>query len=295
MLRKLFNSPALLLMLAVLFWAGNFVTGRAIRDDIPPVTLAFYRWFFATIIAFFLARNHLKKDLPALLEKKWVLIILSITGITSFNTLVYIGLQSTVAINALLLQSVLPVSIVGFSFILFRDPVRLGQLLGILVSMLGVVFIAAQGDIEILKSLELNKGDVLVFAAMILYAVYSVLLRKRPNVHPMSFISATFLIGTIFLLPSYVFELQREVPQLNLLTFSVFAYVAVFPSIVSYLCFNRGVELIGANRAGSFLHLMPVFGSIMAILFLGEQLFWFHLVGVMCIGLGIKFASKKRN
>lgn len=295
MLRKLFNSPALLLMLAVLFWAGNFVTGRAIRDDIPPITLAFYRWFFATIVALFLARKHLRKDLPAILEKKWLIVLLSFTGITSFNTLVYLGLQSTVAINALLLQSILPVSIIGFSYILFRDPIRFGQLLGICISMVGVLFIAAQGDLEILIDLELNKGDILVFIAIILYAIYSVFLRKRPQVHPMSFISATFFIGTILLLPFYLFEFQSETPKLNLVTCSAFAYVAVFPSIISYLCFNRGVELIGANRAGSFLHLMPVFGSIMAIIFLGEQLYWFHAVGVLCIALGIKCATKKRD
>jgi len=282
-----------LLMLAVLFWAGNFVMGRAVRDDIPPITLAFYRWFFATLIAFFLARKHIIKDLPQF-KKNWLIVLLlSFTGIACFNTLVYIGLQSTVAVNALLLQSVMPVLIIFFSFILFREQIRTGQVFGILMSMVGVIFIVAQGDIEILSNLDMNRGDILVFTAIILYAIYSVFLRKRPKVHPMSFLAVTFFTGTILLLPLYLYEAQVKPLNVTYISCAVFAYVAIFPSILSYLCFNRGVELIGANRAGAFIHLMPVFGSIMAILFLGEKIHWFHGVGILFIAVGIKTATKK--
>ncbi len=282
------DSAYLLLTLAVFFWAGNFILGRGMRADIPPVALAFWRWFFASLIALCLAVRHLRRDYKEIKAQLPVVLILSFLGITVFNTLVYIGLQWTIAVNALLMQSVMPVIIVVISFLFYRDKINLFQAAGIFLSLSGVVAIISQGDLSMLFRLDINQGDILLFLAVIAYALYSVILRKRPRVHPFSFIAVTFTIGTIMLLPLYIIEVTfYRTMTLDFPAVVSIAYVAIFPSIVSFLCFNRGVELVGANRAGMFIHLMPVFGSSMAILFLGESLRWFHGVGILLIGGGI--------
>jgi drug/metabolite transporter (DMT)-like permease len=287
------ESPYLLLTLAVFFWAGNFIVGRAVRADVPPLALAFWRWFFAAILVTLMARRHLPADL-ARLRKSWgIVLLLAFVGITCFNTLVYIGLQYTMAVNALLMQSLMPVMIVGLSFLLFKEKIKPIQAAGVAISLLGALTIIGQGSLGILVSLSLNRGDVLVFIAVIGYAGYSIGLRKRPAVHPLSFVAATFILGDLLLLPLYVWEtVSGRSLHLDAPTVMAISYVAVFPSIVSYLCFNRGVELVGANRAGMFIHLIPVFGSVMAIVFLGESLQWFHIVGILLIAAGISMATR---
>jgi drug/metabolite transporter (DMT)-like permease len=290
------ESPYLLLTLAVFFWAGNFIVGRAVRADVPPVALAFWRWFFAAILVTVMARRHLPADL-AKLRKSWdIVLLLAFAGITCFNTLVYIGLQYTIAVNALLMQSLMPVMIVGLSFLLFKEKINLIQAAGVALSLLGALTIIGQGSLGVLLSLSLNRGDILVFLAVAGYAGYSIGLRKRPAVHPLSFVAATFILGDLLLLPLYIRETMADRSlHLDAPTVMAISYVAVFPSIVSYLCFNRGVELVGANRAGMFIHLIPVFGSVMAIVFLGESLQLFHIVGILLIAAGISMATRFRR
>lgn len=287
------DSAYLLLILAVLFWAGNFIVGRAVRADIPPIALAFYRWVVATSLVSIFALRHVKVDWPVIKENKGILLFLSITGIASFNTLVYLGLQQTVAINAFLLQSMIPVIIVMLCFIIYREKLTFMQIGGVLVSLAGVFTIISKGDPDLLLKLTLNKGDLLVFVAVVAYGLYSVGLRKRPAIHPMSFIFVTFLTGLVCLIPLYVYE-HRFVQQItfNGPTLLAISYVGVLPSIMSYLCYNRGVEMVGPAKAGMFIHLMPVFGSIMAILFLGETMHLFHLVGIGCIATGIYLTTR---
>lgn len=287
------RAPYLLLILAVFFWSANFIVGRAVRADIPPIALAFYRWVLATIIVTPFALPHVKRDWSVIKENKLILLFLSITGIASFNTLVYLGLQLTVAINALLLQSMIPVVIVAITFLVFREKISFIQLVGICLSLLGVLTIISKGHLETILGLTLNRGDILVFIAVIGYGMYSVGLRKRPAIHPMSFIFVTFLTGVICLSPVYLYEHQfiRTI-QFDVATAMAVAYVGIFPSIVSYLCYNRGVELVGPSRAGMFIHLMPVFGSIMAILFLGETLHLYHILGIIGIGCGIYLTTR---
>ena len=186
--RRLFglaNSPYLLLILAVFFWAGNFIVGRAVRADVPPVALAFWRWFIASILVTIPAWRHLPGDL-ALLRRGWLtVLLLSIAGIASFNTLLYIGLQYTIAVNALLLQSLMPVLIVALSFLYFRERISAVQAGGVVVSLAGAVVIIGQGSLDALLSLSINRGDVLVFIAVVGYAGYSIGLRKRPAVNPL--------------------------------------------------------------------------------------------------------------
>jgi len=287
------NNAYLLLTLAVLFWAGNFILGRAFHNDIPPIALSFWRWFCASLLIIGPAGKHLRRDRQILLEHWPAVLLLSALGIAAFNTLAYSGLQYTQAINAFLMQSLMPVLIVAFSFLIFGERVRPLQSVGIIVSLCGAVVIIARGDIAILAALEVNRGDLLIAAAIISYAGYSVMLRKRPPVHPLSFIAVTFWIGSAIILPFYLWEaFSVRSLQLQPATFLVIGYVAVFPSIISYLCFNRGVELIGANRAGLFIHLMPVFGSLMAILFLGEIFYWYHAIGIGLIAVGIYLATR---
>jgi drug/metabolite transporter (DMT)-like permease len=290
---KLYDRPYLLLILAVLFWAGNFILGRAFHEDIPPITLAFWRWLGAAVLVTWPALPHLRRDLPVMIRHWPVVLLLSTLGIAAFNTLAYSGLHFTEAINAFLIQSLMPVMIVLLSWVIFRDRVTRLQVVGIMVSLCGAVTIIARGDLDVLFSLSVNQGDLLVSAAIACYAGYSVMLRKRPHVHPLAFIAVIFWIGTLILLPLYLWE-ALTVATLNLkpTTVLVIGYVMIFPSIVSYLCYNRGVELIGANRAGLFIHLMPVFGSLMAILFLGEKFFWFHGLGILLIGAGIFLATR---
>lgn len=289
-----FNNAYILLTFAVLFWAGNFILGRAFHNDIPPVALAFWRWAIASLLVVGPAYHYLRKDWREILRNWPIVLLLSALGIAAFNTLAYTGLQYTQAINAFLIQSLMPVFIVGLSFVLFGDKINIKQIAGIVVSLAGAATIITHGNLTIIASLEVNRGDLLVSAAILCYAGYSVALRKRPSVHPLSLIAVTFCIGTILLMPLYIWEsLYVRTLTLDTTSLTVISYVAIFPSIISYLCFNKGVELIGANRAGLFIHLMPVFGSIMAIIFLGEQLFWHHALGIGLIATGIYLATRK--
>ena len=290
-----YNFPYVLLILAVLFWSINFVVGRAVRLDIPPIGLAFWRWTVASILIFLPALRYLKRDWQQVRENLPILLLLSATGIAIFNTLVYAGLQWTIVINAVLIQSLMPVLIVVMSFLLFREKINRLQALGISISLAGALTIILKGDLNILESLTVNRGDIFIFIAVICYAAYSVLLRKRPAIHPLSFVAVTFIIGSLMLLPLYLWETFTIRPiQFNAITLQAICYVAIFPSIVSFICYNRGVELVGANRAGLFLHLMPVFGSLMAIAFLGETLQGYHGIGIGLIALGIVLATRDR-
>jgi drug/metabolite transporter (DMT)-like permease len=280
--------PYLLLTLAVLFWAGNFILGRAVRMDVPPIALAFWRWAGASLLVLVPALAPLKRDWSTIRRNGPILMLLAATGVAAFNTLVYSGLQYTVAINAFLMQALMPVLIVLFSFLLFRVRINLRQLFAVATCLAGAVIIIVRGELQVVATLSLNPGDLLVLLAVFSYAAYSVLLRKRPPIHPLSFVAVTFVAGTVMLLPLYLWEaIMIRSLALNRVTFFAILYVAIFPSIISYLCYNRGVEVIGANRAGLFLYLMPVFGSLMAVCLLGESLLWFHWVGILLIATGL--------
>ncbi len=288
----LYGRPYWLLTLAVLFWAGNFVLGRAVRAEIPPVGLAFWRWCVATLILWPFAWPHLRRDWATVRRHGGVILLLAALGVGSFNTLVYSGLQYTVALNAFLLQSLMPLGVVLFSALFFRDVVGPRQLGGIFLSLLGAALIIFRGDLATLLAFTLNPGDALIVVAVVVYAAYTAFLRKRPALHPLSFLLATFCLGTLMILPFYLAETAAgRFVTANLPTVSSILYVAVFPSIVSFLFYNRGVELLGANRAGLFAHLMPLFGGILAVLVLGETFKWFHALGAVLILSGIALAT----
>lgn len=222
------------------------------------------------------------------------MLLLAFTGITIYNTLAYLGLQHTTALNGLLLQSAAPLVIGFWSLVLFGDAMTPRQLAGTLISLLGVLIILTGGQPDILLSLDFNIGDILFFCALLFYGIYSSVLRKKPKMHWVSFLWVTVVFGAIMLLPAFFWELETGSPtELSWRSFAAFAYVILFASLMAYGCFNRGVELIGANRAGPFFHLMPLFGSLMAILFLGEQPALFHAAGYGLILLGVILAQRK--
>ena len=296
LLSRINHSPHLLLTLAVLFWSGNFILGRAVRADVPPIGLAFWRWAVAALLLLVPALPQLRRDWGTIQRHRPIILLLSALGVTIFNTLVYAGLQHTIALNAFLMQTMMPVMIVAMSFVLFRDRIVALQGAGIVFALSGAVVIIIQGDLQTLDALSFNPGDLLIFSAVVAYAGYSALLRKRPPMHPLSFVAITFVIGACMLLPFYLWETwARRAVRWDGLTGAAILYVAIFPSIISFLCFNRGVELIGANRAGLFLYLMPLFGGIMALFFLGEQLRWFHGAGMVLIVTGILLAVRGRR
>jgi drug/metabolite transporter (DMT)-like permease len=295
-LSRLNHSPYLLLTLAVLFWSGNFILGRAVRADVPPIGLAFWRWTVATLLLLAPALPWLRRDWGTIQQNRPIILLLAALGVAIFNTLVYAGLQHTIALNAFLMQTMMPVMIVAMSFIIFRDRIVGLQGAGIVFALSGAVVIIIQGNLQTLRALSFNPGDILIFTAVVAYAGYSVMLRKRPPMHPLSFVWITFALGALMLLPFYLWEtFARRAVRWDGLTGAAVFYVAIFPSIISFLCFNRGVELIGANRAGLFLYLMPLFGGAMALLFLGEQLQWFHGAGMVFIVTGILLAVRGRK
>ncbi|MGP1396126.1 MAG: DMT family transporter [Inquilinaceae bacterium] len=290
---RVYDAPYLLLTLTVLFWSGNVVLGRGIAEAVPPVGLAFWRWVGALAVVAVLAWRPLRRDWPQIVRHWRILALLAALGIAAFNTLVYAGLHSTQAINALLIQAAMPALIVLLSFLLFRERVTALQICGIVVALAGTVTIIARGDPAVLAGLRPSPGDLLILVAVLGYAGYSVLLRRRPALHPMSLLTVLFALGAAMLAPFYVAETAMGAPmRFDPVTLASVAYVAVFPSVLAYLCFNRGVELVGANRAGLFIYLMPLFGSAMAVLFLGESVRPFHAAGLVLIMAGIVLATR---
>ena len=296
LMHRLWRTAWLLMLAPPLFWSGNFITGRAVRDAVPPVALAFWRWAGALAIVLPLAWPHLRRDWPALRRHWGVTLVLAATGVAAFNTMVYTGLQTTTALNAVLLQSATPLFILLWAVALFGERPAPREAAGIAVSMAGVAVIAGEGSADRLLGLHLNAGDLWVLGAVASYAFYTALLRRRPAVHPLSFLVASFALGTLVLVPFYGWELaegRHIVPGIP--AFAAMAYVAVFPSFLAYLAYNRGVELIGAGRAGQYIHLMQVFGTLLAIGFLGERFRMYHAAGIGLIGAGLVLAQRPRG
>ena len=290
--RRLFDAPYLLLTCTALLWSINIVLGRFIAGHAPPITLAFVRWGAATLILLPFALRQIRRDLPLIRASLPFLILLSGTGIACYNAMSYYGLQYTDAVNGLLMQSTTPVMVALWSFALFRDRLTLGQTAGILISLIGVLLIIGRGDPLVLLHLDLNVGDVWFLVALLIYAFYASILRNRPPLGPLSFLAVTMGLGSIILFPFAAAEwMTGRHLVFDQPTVLVLAYIAVGPSIVAYLFFNRGVELVGPNRAAPFLHLMPVFGTVLAIAFLGEAIAWFHFAGYVLVIGGIALAT----
>lgn len=290
------NQPYLLLCITAMCWAGNAIVGRLAAGHIPPVTLSFLRWSAAFLIILPFAWKHLVRDWPAIRNNLGIMMLMSITGISAFNTLQYWALEHTQALNTLLLQSAAPLVVALWSLILLGTRLTLAQLCGVLLSLCGVLVILLHGDLTTLSKIDFNKGDLIFTVALVIFALYSVLTLKRPNIHGLSVAAFTFGCGALFLIPFFIWELgARPVMQLTANNLLSLFYVAVFPSTLAYLCFNRGVQLIGANRAAPFFHMVPVFGTIMSIVFIGEHPQAFHFIGFALVLAGVFAASRRQS
>lgn len=291
-LNGLFNAPYVLLCLTSLLWAGNLVLGRYVAGQVPPFTLAMLRWIGATLILTPFAFSQIRRDLPLIRAHFWSLLLLAGTGISCYNAMSYYALQYTEALNGLLLQSMAPLLVALWCFALFRDRLRLGQAAGILTSMCGVMLIISRGEMDTLLHLKPNIGDVWILIALLIYAFYAAILRTKPPLGPLSFLTVIMAFGAVLLIPFAVWEYASgQVLHFTGPTLSVMAYVMIGPSLIAYLFFNRAVELVGANAAAPFLHLLPVFGTALAIAFLGERVAWYHLGGYALVITGIALAT----
>ncbi|MCL4766220.1 MAG: DMT family transporter [Hyphomicrobiaceae bacterium] len=292
---RAFNNAFLLLSLMALFWAGNQVLGRAVAGHVPPVALSFVRWSLASLIVLPFAWPHLRRDWPAVRANWRFLAFLGVVGGGAFNTLQYIGLNYTTALNSLVLNSTGPILIAIACVILFRDRLTATQISGTLLSMAGVLVVVSRGEVELLSTLSLNRGDLLILFAMAITGVYTACLRLRPEIHWITFLFCQFLASGLFNAPLVLIEALAFGKTLQPTLFTVLAigYVAIFPSILAYICFTRGVELIGGVRAGIFLHLIPFFGALLAIGLLGEPLAGFHVLGFVLILSGVALTSRK--
>jgi drug/metabolite transporter (DMT)-like permease len=284
-------SPYLLLTLTPFFWACNWIIGRGLYTEIPPMAMTFYRWFFALLILAPFALPHVRREWPIVRRHRGVLALLGVVGVGTHNGLTYLGLNYTTAINGVMLNSFIPVMIIALSWIVLRQRLSRLQLTGVAVSLGGVLAILSGGSVGTLASLSLNRGDLLVILAMLLWSIYTIGLRWRPRgLHMLTFLFVIACVGDAAVLPLYLGEMALGARMVfSWLNLAALASVALFSSVLAYIFWNRGVEQVGANVAGLFVHLMPVFGTILAWLLLGEQLRPFHVVG---IGLPIPAAPE---
>ena len=240
------------------------------------------------------ALSHLKRDWPVIRANLPIMLFFGIIGVGAFNTLSYTGLNYTTALNALVMQSSGPILIVLATFVLFGDRISVRQAIGITLSLSGVLIMVARGDLSALAEFKLNTGDLWIVTALALWGLYVAYLRKRPDIHWLSFTATTFIIAAAINTPFFVWEhLTMRQLQFDTQTIAAIAYVSLFPSVLAYICFNRGVELIGANRAGVCLHLVPLFGAVLAITLLGEEPQAYHFNGIAFILAGVTLAARK--
>jgi drug/metabolite transporter (DMT)-like permease len=285
--------PYLLLILTTLFWSGNFVLSRGMHTDIPPLALSFWRWVLALAILLVFSWRSVFRDRQALLLNRRFITVQGLLGVTSFNSLIYLAVQTTTAVNVVLINSCVPILIALCSLAIYRERLSVRQWIGILTSLSGVALIMAGGDSGSLLDMEFNKGGLLVLLAGVSWALYSINVRNYPSgLHPFAFQTGIMVVGVIGILPMYLVELLLGYRmEFTAPAIATIGYVAVFPSVLAFIFWNRAVRDIGANRAGIFIHLMPVFSSILAVVFLNETIEVYHLQGISLVFLGIFLAT----
>jgi len=291
------NAKAyLMLVCATLFWAGNFTIGKfAFLENIPPNTLAFLRWCLVWIILFPFTYKEILKLKENIKKNLSLFSILGITSVCIFTSFTYNALNYTQVINASLFNTAIPVTIILVCFLLKIEKTNIFQLSGLLISMLGILAIITRLDLNILLSLNFNKGDLFMIGAIIAWGIYSAYLRKQTfNVSLLALVHIICTFGLIFLLPMFILDVtQGKTIEMSSNLFYILIYIAIFPSIGSYYCWAGAVSIIGANRAGIFLSLIPLFSTIFAILFFNEKFLFFHLIGSILIILGLFLSNKK--
>jgi len=286
----------ILLILTTLFWSGNFIVGKAASlFEIPPFTLNFYRWVFAWLILAPFTLPEIIRKKNYILENIGLIIILGITSVTIFNSIVYYSLNFTQVISGVLTISTIPVMIIFFSWLFKIEKTNIYQISGVIFSLLGVVVIIAKADLDTLLNLNFNKGDLWMVFAMFSWAIYSALLRKKKfELSQLSLLQTIISAGLIFLLPTYLIELALGYKvSIHLPFVLTLTYVVIFPGLASFIFWIKGISIIGSNRSGIFLHLMPIFSTILAIIIFKERFMTYHLIGAILIITGIYLSNKK--
>ena len=285
-----------LLIASSFFWSGNFFSGKvAFLTNLTPFKLSFFRWILALLILLPFTYKQIIIDLDYYRKNIFLMIIISILGVTFFNSFTYISLRSSMVINSTLMASIAPVMMIGFSWLLFRTKTTKLQFAGIILSLIGAFSIILKGNLDNLYNLYFTSGDLWMIAAVISWCLYSVLLKKIDSkTSQLANLEVMIIIGIIFITPFYIFESVNStfLPS-SQFDFVIISYVAVFASIVAFFSWNKGVSIIGPNRASLFLHLIPVFSAVWAITFLDEKFAFFHIIGVIFILSGIILSNVK--
>lgn len=294
-LRRL-DHPVLLLVLTALFWSGNWVVGRGFRGEVPPVALAFWRWTLAFACTLPFAWPYRAQAWPALRDHWPVLVALGLLGITGYNTLTYIGLQSTTATNGVLLNSFIPIVIILLGWLFLGRSLRRQEALGLAVSLCGVAVIVAHGELARLTALSFNPGDLWIMVSVLVWAAYTLLLGRRPaGLEPMLMLALLTAIGVLGLLPLYLWELAQGLRiHASAASLAGIVYTGIFPAFIGYVFWNRAVARVGAARAGLYIHLMPVATPLLSAVFLGEAPQAYHFAGMFLIIGGILVSSRGR-
>ncbi len=286
----------LILILTTIFWSGNFIVGKAASMfQIPPFSLNFYRWFFAGLILLPFTYKEIINKKKYILDNLGFFIILGITSITIFNSIVYYSLYYTQVISGILMISTIPVWIIFISSLLNIEKTNIFQILGVVLSLTGVIFIITKADLNLIKNLDFNKGDLSMVVAMFSWAIYSALLKsKKYEISQVSLLEVVIICGLTFLIPIYFIEMKMgNQIILGKPFYLILGYVVLFPGLAAFFFWIKGISIIGANRAGIFLHLMPIMGAIMAMLIFDEKFMFYHILGAIFIIAGITLSNKK--
>ncbi len=291
------QNAYLLLLITMVFWAGNAIAGRLAVGDVSPFVLTWLRWTLGAIVLIIVAWPHLKRDWPVLCRHWRYIAFMGATGFASFNAFLYSALVHTTALNATILQAGMPMIIFSLNYLIFRTAVRSLQIVGYSVTLIGVLVATSQGQIGQLLGLEVNRGDLIMLAAVLVYSTYSVALRAKPEIHWLSFLAALFVTAALVSLPLALYEAitSTAIWPTSLGGIGVVLYTAIFPSIIGQALFIRGIELIGANAAGLFVNLVPIFGALLAVLMLGERFQAYHAIALILVLGGIMVAQCQKR
>jgi len=293
--------PTVLLVLSALFWSWNFVVGRWVHADIPPLNLTFWRWFVSGMVLLPFVAHGMWAYRGLIRKHLLLLLALAVTGMVMFHSFSYIALHTTTAINAAVVLASMPMVIPVFSFLAGDERLSIRQALGIAISVLGVVVIVSRGQWDVLVNLGFTPGDLWVLGSVVAWSVYSVLLKRLPKeegerLPPMVMLGATNWIAVVVLLPFYIWEYTVVGGFVVTIQATVaIGYVALFSSIAAFVCWNAAVPQVGANKAGLFIHLIPLFATVFSILFLGESLQTYHLIGIAPILLGVYLTTTAKS
>ena len=294
--RWIWAQPFILLSLTPLFWGGNVIAGKFAVDHISPFLLTSMRWVLAVALLMPFAWSYLKRDWPIIRRHLPFLFFLGAMGFGVFNNMMYLSLAHTSALNNSIIQASLPLTVFVLNFILYKIKATQLQILGFGLTVIGVLLTSSQGSLDILKELEFNYGDILILIAIFIYGYYSVLLKKKPDIHWLSLIAVLACSAAIISMFFTIYEAQTNtIIWPDNIGWVVVIYAGIFPSLVAQTFWIRGVELIGSNRAGIFINIVPIFAATLAILLLGEKFHFYHAIALTLVIGGVWIAQVKRK